>query len=134
MNRLILLSVLSACRVSGCATRRLEQSLPLRSELFLGAWRLVSWASTMDGRTNFPFGDDARGLLIYTANEHMSVFEIADVRVIHRLEHGTFPNWIGPDQVRFVQFDGPRLILETPPLPTGDRPAVSRLVWQRTQP
>lgn len=33
-----------------------------------------------------------------------------------------------------VRFNGDRLVLETPPLPSGDRQAVSRLVWERIRP
>ena len=165
MKPLILISILSACILSGCATRQPEQNKPTAREHLVGAWRLVSWEARAEGQTSFPFGADASGLLIYTATGQMSVFlsqpnrkrfvgveaqagavaekaaafdscfaysgtfEVADGRVIHRLEHCTFPNWIGTGQVRLLRLDGNRLILETPPLPTNGREAVSRLVW-----
>jgi hypothetical protein len=65
---------------------------------------------------------------------YAGTFEVTEGRVIHRLEHCTFPNWIGTEQVRFVRFEGERLISETPPLPSGGRSAVSRLIWERTWP
>ena len=166
----IFLSVLSACILSGCATRQPGQIKSPAPEQLVGAWRLVSWEARAGGQTNFPFGADARGLLIYTSTGRMSVFlsqsnrkrfagaeakagspeekvaafdscfaysgifEVADGRVIHRLDHCTFPNWVGTEQVRFMRLDGDRLILETPPLPTGERPAVSRLIWERLKP
>jgi hypothetical protein len=65
---------------------------------------------------------------------YAGTYEVADGRLIHRLDHCTFPNWIGTAQVRFVRLDGDRLVLETPPLPFGDRQAVSRLVWERVRP
>lgn len=61
-------------------------------------------------------------------------FEVDAGRVIHRLEQCTFPNWIGTEQVRFVRFELDCLILETPPLPTGGRNAVSRLIWRKLNP
>lgn len=170
MSKQIVISILIACIVTGCAARRLGQSEQFDPRSFVGAWRLVSWEAMVGGQTNFPFGTDARGLLIYTATGRMSVFlsqskrtpfaraeakagtleektgafdsafayagtfEVSEGRVIHRLEHCTFPNWIGSEQVRFVRFDGDRLILETPPLPSGDGEAVSRLIWERIQP
>ena len=120
-----------------------------------------------EGTATFPFGVDATGLLLYSADGRMSVvlsrasrapftspdaragsleeraaafescfayagtFEVKDGCVIHRLEHCTFPNWIGTEQVRFCRFEGGRLILETPPMPMGGRVAVSRLTWER---
>lgn len=40
----------------------------------LGAWHLVRWAITYgDGRApTLPYGDDAQGLILYTADGHMS--------------------------------------------------------------
>jgi hypothetical protein len=65
---------------------------------------------------------------------YAGTFPVVEGRVMHRLEHCTFPNWIGTEQVRFVRFEGDRLILETPPLPSGSGNAVSRLVWERARP
>lgn len=62
---------------------------------------------------------------------YAGTFTVAPDRVIHRLEQCTFPNWIGSEQVRFARFDGPRLVLETPPMPMGGLDVVSRLVWER---
>jgi hypothetical protein len=167
---LILISLLLACIVTGCTSRRLVQAKPVTPEHFVGAWRLVSWEARTGDQITFPFGKEANGLLIYTATGRMSVFlsqskrtpfakseakagtdeekvaafdscfayagtfEVADGRVTHRLEHCTFPNWVGTAQVRFLRLDGDRLVLETPPLPSGDRQSVSRLVWERVKP
>jgi hypothetical protein len=65
---------------------------------------------------------------------YSGTFRVADGRVTHRLDHCTFPNWIGTEQVRFLQIDGDRLILETPPLPMNGTEAVSRLIWERIKP
>ena len=65
---------------------------------------------------------------------YAGTFEVADGRVIHRLEQCTLPNWIGTEQVRFCRFEEDRLTLETPPLPMDGRETVSRLVWRRVKP
>jgi len=42
-------------------------------EAFLGAWSLQSWTITYkDGRVIYPFGEDAYGLLVYTADGAMT--------------------------------------------------------------
>lgn len=170
VKKRITLAALTTWCLGGCATHYIQQDRPTDAGRFVGAWELVSWTSTTDERTSFPFGGDAKGLLIYSTDGRMSVFlsqanrtpfaraeakagtpdekaaafdscfaytgtfEVAEGRVIHRLQHRTFPNWIGTEQVRFVWFNGGRLILETPPLPTADGLAVSRLVWERLKP
>lgn len=68
--------MLYACVVSGCTVTNATRIGPGRFAVrgdFVGAWRLVSWTSTLDGKTRLPFGPDARGLLIYTASGNMSV-------------------------------------------------------------
>jgi hypothetical protein len=41
---------------------------------FLGTWKLISWYFKHEnGEVNYPFGEDAIGYLIYTANSYMSV-------------------------------------------------------------
>lgn len=43
------------------------------SNVFVGAWKLVSWEITQsDGTVFYPYGKDAIGYLIYTADGHMS--------------------------------------------------------------
>ena len=170
MKPLIAVLLLIACIVTGCVSSRSAQHKNITPGDFIGAWRLVSWEARAGNQVTFPFGRDARGLLIYNESGQMSVFlsqskrapfakseanagteeekvaafsscfayagtfEVADGRVTHRLEHCTFPNWIGTEQVRFVRLSGDRLVLETPPLPSSDRQAVSRLVWERIKP
>jgi hypothetical protein len=37
----------------------------------VGTWRLVRWEIEREGETRFPYGDDAIGQLVYTADGHM---------------------------------------------------------------
>jgi len=48
-----------------------------------------------------------------------------DGRVVHHVELGLFPNWIGGEQVRFVRLEGDRLTITTP--------TSSTLVWARAR-
>ncbi len=160
MKTLTLLCLLVASLLSGCATKRLESNTLSSSDRLVGAWRLVSWTSTADGQTNHPYGPDGRmSVFLSRANRtafaraeakagsaeekvaafdscfaYAGTFTVAEGRVVHRLEQCTFPNWTGTEQVRFFSLDGDRLALVTPPLPTGDRQAVSRLEWEKLQP
>ena len=73
MKTLKVTVLFSAFVLNGC-TARPELPTPDASERFTGAWQLVSWESTFEGKSSFPFGKDAAGLLVYTANGRMSVF------------------------------------------------------------
>lgn len=46
----------------------------IEAKSLLGAWRLVSWSLVYaDGRPpEFPMGDDARGIIMYTPDGHVS--------------------------------------------------------------
>lgn len=62
---------------------------------------------------------------------YFGTFDVKEDAVVHRIEHCTFPNWVGTEQLRFYQLDGDHLSLETPPMPVAGIQVVSRLVWER---
>ena len=96
---------------------------------------LSQWNRTPFARSEAKAGADEEKVAAFdSCFAYAGTFEVADGRVTHRLTHCTFPNWIGTEQVRFVRLSGDRLVLETPPLPSSDRQAVSRLVWERIKP
>jgi 3-hydroxybutyryl-CoA dehydrogenase len=143
------------------------EAKPVTRADFVGAWRLVSFESTAEGETTYPFGREAQGCLYYGQGGDMSVilskpdrkrfagadavqaaseekaaafdscfsyfgtFEVKGRAVIHHVKHCTFPNWVGSDLTRFFHFEGDRLILETPPMPSGGKETIWRLVWER---
>ncbi len=46
----------------------------MTSDLLLGTWQLVSWENrTADGRKTYPFGEDAKGLIVYGDDGYMFV-------------------------------------------------------------
>ena len=53
-------------------------------------------------------------------------------RVVHHVDTALFPDWVGGEQVRQVEWDGDELILATlPETSTGGRTVVNRLRWRR---
>lgn len=51
--------------------------------------------------------------------------------VTHHVLGSWHPNWVGTDQVRRFRCEGDRLVIETPPIPSGGRRYVTRLVWRK---
>lgn len=66
--------LLCVCIANGCTRRPVDENIAQTSNRLIGAWRLVSWESIADGKSSFPFGDGASGLLVYTDTGHMFVF------------------------------------------------------------
>ena len=53
-------------------------------------------------------------------------------RLTHHVSGSLFPNWVGVDQTRLVQFSDNRLLLTTPPF-VGKRSQLTlTLVWERS--
>lgn len=53
-------------------------------------------------------------------------------RVVHSVDTALFPDWIGGEQVRLIDWNGDELILSTlPETTTGGRTVVNRLRWRR---
>lgn len=67
-----------------------------------------------------------RGYIAYAGT-----FRIEGDTVIHRVEMSLFPNWIGGEQRRQIEWEGDRLVLSTPPIATGGAALLHRLVWER---
>ena len=97
-------------------------------------------AAQVMGRDRPPFatGDILGGTPdeIKTALEgyqaYYGTYEVNDdeATVIHHVEGGLFPNWIGADQKRFFKFTGNRLTLGTAPMQVGGQ-ITGTLVWER---
>ncbi len=51
---------------------------------------------------------------------------------LHRFGLSLFPNWVGSEQVRFVEVAGDELTITTRPLRIGGE-TVNRLVWERAE-
>ncbi|HSJ27069.1 MAG TPA: lipocalin-like domain-containing protein [Acidimicrobiia bacterium] len=69
----------------------------------------------------------ALGYLSYTGS-----YTLDGDRVVHHVEMSLFPDWVGEDQVRLVEWVEGDLVLATPPATTSaGRVVVNRLRWRR---
>jgi hypothetical protein len=57
--------------------------------------------------------------------------DLATQTVTHHVLGTSYPNWIGSDQLRHFKFDGPRLVLSTPPIVSGGESLEYVLTWER---
>jgi hypothetical protein len=53
--------------------------------------------------------------------------------ITHHVVGASYPNWIGNDQLRYYKFDGPRLVLSTPPFVERGQSLEYVLTWERLQ-
>ncbi len=58
-------------------------------------------------------------------------YDLLEDRVIHHIEVCLFPNWTGSDQERFIEFQGSRMLLSTPPLQIDGKMQTAHLIWER---
>jgi len=58
-------------------------------------------------------------------------YTLAGDKVIHHVEISSLQNLVGTDLVRFIKFQGDRIILVTPPTSTNGRTQTHELVWER---
>jgi len=58
-------------------------------------------------------------------------YTVAGEKVIHHVEVSSLQNWVGTDPVRFVNLQGDRLVLKSPPLPRGGALQSFEVVWER---
>ncbi|MFN7935088.1 MAG: lipocalin-like domain-containing protein [Bryobacteraceae bacterium] len=122
---------------------------------FHGTWRLIAFEShSADGAITLPFGDQPKGMLVYTPQGHMSgqamrsdhdpqaagpldnyiayfgTFTVDDAarEVVHHVEGSLYPNWVGTEQRRGFTFSGNRLTLTAAMKRTS---STLRLIWER---
>ena len=62
---------------------------------------------------------------------YAGTYELRAGAVVHHVLASLFPNWVGTDQERLVEWDGGRLVLSTAPATFGGRLQTARLVWER---
>jgi hypothetical protein len=102
---------------------------------------LVAFEQESEGEITYPYGRDAKGLLIYEGSGHMSVqimrddraplsssdWEIDDANrtVIHHVEGHILPASVGKALKREFEFSGDRLTLKPAP--------GRRAVWERAR-
>lgn len=67
----------------------------------------------------------------YTA--YFGRYEVDEAKraVVHYPDMALFPNYIGSDQVRYIQFEGSRMSLSTNPISFQGHEQVYALVWEK---
>jgi len=78
---------------------------------------------------------DEQAMLFRTAIAYAGTYRVTDAGVVHHVETATDPALAGKDQVRFVRFDGTRIVVTGPPLQTvsAANTVVLQLVWERIE-
>jgi len=67
-----------------------------------------------------------RGTIAYAGK-----FEIFSDKVVHKIEHSLFPNWIGQNHTRYFKLEDSTLSLTTPEIEVDGKHLVHRLNWIR---
>jgi hypothetical protein len=52
-------------------------------------------------------------------------------KVIHHVEIASIQDWVDPDLIRSIRFEGERIVLATPPSLDGGKILTFELIWQR---
>jgi len=78
---------------------------------------------------------EEQAMLFRQSGAYAGTYTESTDRVVHHVEVSADPTWIGTDQLRFIRFDGKKLILTTPSIPTNltPNPRVFVLAWERVE-
>jgi Lipocalin-like domain len=89
---------------------------------------------TADGR-KVPQTDAERAQALRTMIAYTGRYRVEDGKVITRVEAAWNEAWVGGDQIRFIRFEGERLLhIESPPMPhpnVGGRVVRVIVTWER---
>ncbi|WP_210589421.1 lipocalin-like domain-containing protein [Streptomyces sp. GESEQ-35] len=121
----------------------------------VGVWHLEAFHDVDEaGRPvgEGPLGPAPEGMLVYTADGHVSVsmmpttpepgpsymgyagdWRVAGGKVVHRIRISSRADWIGVEQTRDAELDGDVLIVRAT-REVGARPQRRVLVWRRAEP
>ncbi len=58
-------------------------------------------------------------------------YSLGQGSVTHHIDASLFPNWVGTDQQRFIEFNEDRLLLSTPSFLIYDKEQRAYLIWER---
>ena len=108
-------------------------------QLFYDVRGNMSAHVTKIDRTSFASDDSGAGTdaEVRAAFEgHVSYFGTYTIdpsarTVIHHVRGASYPNWVGHDQIRYYRFDGPHLVLSSPPILDRGESLEYTLTWER---
>jgi hypothetical protein len=72
---------------------------------------------TAEGRT-VPKTDEERARALQSMIAYTGRYRVEDGKVITKVEAAWNEAWVGGEQVRSIRFEGDRLFIESPPIPT----------------
>jgi hypothetical protein len=117
-----------------------EVSYPLGKDavgyIMYGQDRYMSVAIMRPDRPKFATGDllsggaEERAQAAGTYVSYCGQYEFRADTVVHRVELGLFPNWVGVEQERLVEVKGDRLTLSTRPILLGGVQRTAHLIWE----
>jgi hypothetical protein len=105
------------------------------ASLFIGSWSLVSWTRTApDGQTEYPFGEDAVGCIIYTGEGRMSAHLMRRRRALLRSEYSreTTPDERAAAFLDYFSYCGPFTVQQSAQTVTHHVEACSSPNWVGT--
>ncbi|MBM3548613.1 MAG: lipocalin-like domain-containing protein [Alphaproteobacteria bacterium] len=66
-----------------------------------------------------------------TGHSYCGRWRLEGDAILHDVELSVFPNWVGSEQIRYVRFDGDRMVLRTPPTLRRGSTGYAELIWRR---
>jgi Lipocalin-like domain len=103
--------------------------------LFIGSWSLVSWIrTTRDGQDEYPYGEDAVGCIMYTADGRMAAHLMRRQRALLRSENSreTTPAERAAAFLDYFSYCGPYTVQKGAPTVTHHVEACSSPNWVGT--
>jgi hypothetical protein len=98
------------------------------------------WATTVNpNRPQFASPDlllgtsEEKVLAFDTYVSYCGTYEVRGDTVVHHVRASLFPNWVGGDQVRTIEWVGDNLKLGTHPMPLEGTSRTVHLVWERLE-
>lgn len=62
---------------------------------------------------------------------YCGTYDVSEGTVVHHVLASLFPNWVGGDQKRIIEWVGDHLQLSTPPIPIAGKDQTVHLLWRR---
>lgn len=112
-----------------------EPALSANERQFVGTWHLSSWTRSVGDLVQHPYGEDAKGMIVYTSDGMMTGALMASTRdpnllaggylsysgayevdldektVSHHVEMASIPDWLGTVLVRAFEFETPDVLI-----------------------
>ena len=137
------MTVVGTWRVTSCSVLTLDTNEvsrpygdnPIGYLQYSPGGHMVAFVQTGDPkRTTPPFSDSDRAELHKGIIAYAGTYSVDGNKVTHHVVASCRPDWIGSDEVRYIELNGKNLIIKTPPEtdPTGKQ-VVATLTFERVE-